>query len=69
MNRRGSDDLARIVVRDPIHWIAFGLGTGLLPKAPGTWGSLATAIVFWFVTLVDALWLFAFAVALLLSGI
>ena len=23
-----------------MHWIAFGLGTGLLPRAPGTWGSL-----------------------------
>jgi phosphatidylglycerophosphatase A len=23
------------------HWLAFGLGSGLAPKAPGTWGTLA----------------------------
>ena len=32
-------DLARLVFRDPVHWLAFGLGSGLLPVAPGTWGS------------------------------
>jgi phosphatidylglycerophosphatase A len=26
--------------RRPHHWLAFGLGAGLLPKAPGTWGTL-----------------------------
>ncbi len=29
--------------RSPYHWLAFGFGSGLLPKAPGTWGTL-TAI-------------------------
>ncbi|EHK70589.1 phosphatidylglycerophosphatase A [Pseudomonas psychrotolerans L19] len=28
------------VWRDPWHFLAFGLGSGTLPKAPGTWGSL-----------------------------
>jgi len=23
------------------HWLAFGFGAGLLPRAPGTWGTLA----------------------------
>jgi len=23
------------------HWLAYGFGSGLLPKAPGTWGTLA----------------------------
>jgi phosphatidylglycerophosphatase A len=27
-------------LRDPVHFIAFGLGAGLAPKAPGTFGSL-----------------------------
>lgn len=27
--------------RDPVHWLAFGLGSGLSPKAPGTAGTLA----------------------------
>jgi len=25
----------------PIHWLAMGFGTGLFPKAPGTFGTLA----------------------------
>lgn len=28
-------------LKDPVHLLAFGLGSGALPKAPGTWGSLA----------------------------
>jgi len=30
-----------------VHWIAFGLGAGLLPGAPGTWGSLLAVVLFW----------------------
>jgi len=40
-------DLARQVLRDPVHWLAFGLGSGLLPWAPGTWGSLLAVGIFW----------------------
>ncbi|WED43679.1 phosphatidylglycerophosphatase A [Legionella cardiaca] len=29
------------VWRDPSYFIAFGFGSGLLPVAPGTWGTLA----------------------------
>ncbi len=29
------------VLRNPIHFLAFGLGSGLAPKAPGTCGTLA----------------------------
>jgi len=32
--------LARRVLRDPLHWPAFGFGLGLIPLGPGTWGSL-----------------------------
>mgnify|MGYP006144930647 CR=1 FL=1 len=28
------------VWRNPWHFIAFGFGSGTLPKAPGTWGSM-----------------------------
>lgn len=40
-------DLARQVLRDPVHWLAFGLGSGLMPVAPGTWGSLLAVGIFW----------------------
>lgn len=39
--------LARTVLRDPVHWLAFGFGAGLLPWAPGTWGSLLAVLLFW----------------------
>jgi len=39
--------LAGKVLRDPVHLLSFGLGTGLLPRAPGTWASAATALLFW----------------------
>lgn len=34
-------------LKNPIHLIACGFGSGLAPKAPGTFGTLA-AIPFWF---------------------
>ena len=39
--------LARQVLHDPVHWLPFGLGSGLLPVAPGTWGSLLAVGIFW----------------------
>ena len=33
--------------RRPQHWLAFGFGTGLLPGAPGTWGTLAGVGLYW----------------------
>jgi len=33
--------VAPSVWRNPWHFLAFGFGTGAMPKAPGTWGSLA----------------------------
>ncbi|MBN1379755.1 MAG: phosphatidylglycerophosphatase A [Gammaproteobacteria bacterium] len=34
--------------RHPLHCIAFGFGVGLLPKVPGTWGTLV-AVPFYFI--------------------
>lgn len=30
----------RAIWRHPVHWLAFGCGTGLAPVAPGTFGTL-----------------------------
>jgi len=32
---------------DPVHFLAFGFGTGLAPFAPGTFGSLPGILLFW----------------------
>ena len=46
MNRQ-PDNLVRTVLTDPVHFLAFGFGTGLAPFAPGTFGSLPGLLLFW----------------------
>jgi phosphatidylglycerophosphatase A len=41
-------ELVRRVLRDPRSWPAFGFGLGLIPFAPGTWGSLPGIALWWF---------------------
>lgn len=40
MNPNARPALGRLL-RDPVLLLAFGFGSGLAPRAPGTWGSLA----------------------------
>ena len=37
--------LERVTLRNPIHFLALGLGSGLLHPAPGTWGSLVGVVL------------------------
>jgi phosphatidylglycerophosphatase A len=39
--------LAAVVLRDPVHILAFGFGSGLAPVAPGTFGTLVALPLFW----------------------
>jgi phosphatidylglycerophosphatase A len=34
-------------LRDPVHFLAFGFGAGLAPRAPGTFGSAVGIVVAW----------------------
>ena len=36
----------RSLLRDPMHCLALGLGSGCIRKAPGTWGSLAALPIY-----------------------
>ncbi len=40
-------ELVARVLRDPVHWPAFGFGLGLAPFAPGTFGSLLGIPLWW----------------------
>ncbi len=61
-------ELRRKVLTDPVNLLAFGLGTGLTPKAPGTAGSLlGVAIAWWTVPLGLELRLLV-GIVLILSG-
>jgi phosphatidylglycerophosphatase A len=68
MNRQ-PDNLVRTVLTDPVHFLAFGFGTGLAPFAPGTFGSLPGLLLFW-LTLDFGLYVqLGIALALLIPGI
>jgi len=43
------------VWKDPVHWLAYGFGTGLSPFAPGTFGSLVGVALFWFMASMPAI--------------
>ena len=65
----GPENLARTVLTDPVHFLAFGFGTGLAPFAPGTFGSIPGLILFW-LTLDFGLYVqLSIAVAMTLIGI
>ena len=36
-------------LRDPVHFLAFGFGAGLAPRAPGTFGSAVGIVIAWWV--------------------
>ncbi|HJP04414.1 MAG: phosphatidylglycerophosphatase A [Gammaproteobacteria bacterium] len=61
-------DLVRQVLKDPLHWPAFGFGLGLMPFAPGTWGSLL-GIALWWATPRDPVVQLSLAAAMFLAGI
>lgn len=47
MSRATSTSVNRsISLTDPGHLLSLGLGTGLVPRAPGTWGSLLAVPLF-----------------------
>ncbi len=46
MNRLIVRPQPHVVLRDPVHLLAFGFGAGLAPKAPGTFGTLVAIPLF-----------------------
>src|SRR5687768_720391 len=55
---------AASILRNPIHFLAFGLGSGLAPKAPGTFGTLAAIPIY---MLLNQLPLAGYALALIVA--
>jgi phosphatidylglycerophosphatase A len=43
-------------LRDPIHFLAFGFGAGLAPKAPGTFGSAVGLVAAWWLLELPLVW-------------
>ncbi len=53
----------------PIHFLAYGFGTGLMPFAPGTFGTLVGVALFWFMASMGAASYAAVVVAMFVAGI
>ncbi|NOX92438.1 MAG: phosphatidylglycerophosphatase A [Gammaproteobacteria bacterium] len=56
----------RSVWRNPIHFLAFGFGSGAMPYAPGTFGTLAALPVYLLMQPLS-LWAYLFVVAVMTS--
>jgi phosphatidylglycerophosphatase A len=57
------------LLRHPAHLLAFGFGAGLVPKAPGTAGSLVALPLYYFAQTLPALGYAALVAALFFAGI
>ena len=61
---------ARFLLSHPAHFIALGLGSGLAPKAPGTFGTLLALMIFLALEQAIAPWIVgALAIPLFFVGI
>jgi phosphatidylglycerophosphatase A len=63
------ENLSRKVLTDPVNFLAFGFGTGLAPKAPGTVGSLPGILLAWFTLDMGLAAQLGIATALFVAGI
>lgn len=60
----------RFILQNPAHFLAFGLGVGLVPAAPGTCGTLLAFPLFWLLSKwLTAGALFAAIAAMFVAGI
>jgi phosphatidylglycerophosphatase A len=58
----------RALFKYPVLFLGFGLGSGLLPKGPGTWGTLVGMLMFLPLAVFAPLWGWAVTVVGLLAG-
>lgn len=63
---KGAGETRGISLKDPGHLLSLGLGAGLMPRAPGTWGSLLAVPVF-LVLSPHPEWVYVAVVALLFA--
>lgn len=61
---------ARFLLSHPAHFIALGFGSGLAPRAPGTFGTLAAVALYWLLALALPPLAIAFvAIPIFLAGV
>ncbi|GLX77566.1 phosphatidylglycerophosphatase A [Thalassotalea insulae] len=60
---------ARFRLADPIQFLALGFGSGLAPKAPGTFGTLAAVPLFLGLSFLNASYFLAIVVLMAILGV
>jgi len=56
-------------LKNPVHFIALGFGTGLMPKAPGTFGTLAAIPVYYAISSLSIGWYVGVVILISMVGI
>ena len=59
----------RTVFSDPVYLLAFGFGTGLAPKAPGTVGSLVGVLFAWLALPLALEWRIGIGTLMVVAGV
>ncbi|MGL5031400.1 MAG: phosphatidylglycerophosphatase A family protein [Aeromonas sp.] len=62
-------ELKRLNLKNPLHLLAVGLGSGLCPKAPGTMGTLVAVVFYLLVSGLPTLWFIGLLVVGFVVGI
>ncbi|HBX35844.1 MAG TPA: phosphatidylglycerophosphatase A [Pseudohongiella sp.] len=57
------------VWRNPIHFLAFGLGSGAAPVAPGTFGTLAAVLIYLALPSMDWMWYLLMLLLTFVAGV
>lgn len=61
--------LSRLSLKNPIHFLALGFGSGLAAKAPGTFGTLAAIPVYLLLAQLPLAWYLAVTLVCVIAGI
>lgn len=61
--------LSRLSLKNPIHFLALGFGSGLAAKAPGTFGTLAAVPLYLLLAQLPLSWYLAVTLVCILAGI
>ena len=67
--RQPSKKIPASYLKNPVHLISLGYGSGLSPKAPGTMGTLAAIPLYLLLATLDLQWYLLFTLLLTLSGV
>ncbi|MFT5758487.1 MAG: phosphatidylglycerophosphatase A [Alteromonadaceae bacterium] len=64
-----SKSTEKFSLKNPIHFLALGFGSGLMPKAPGTFGTLAAIPLYFLMMPLSSLYYAAIVLLICISGI